>query len=312
MRVSVIIPTWNGASFIERCISSLHACCALRCEVIVVDNGSTDATVVLSESLADVRVIRNSSNTGFSHAINQGLCVAQGDTLVLLNQDTETPADWLTPLQACLDHDERVGIVGCKLLYPDGSVQHAGGQLAEPLWDGRHITDDHPHNKLDFVTGAAFAIRRRCFEEVGEFDEGFYPAYYEDVDYCLRARALNWRIAYEPAAVLTHYEAQSSRSHLEKILNGHAQRVRLVLKHHPAAWVHAVFVPAEIERINSITAHDWLAGLAHAYFQAACATKEISHWRVGFYGEPFDDESVRGLLNALLALRKKAMDRAFS
>ena len=194
--LSVIIPTWNGDQFIGNCLTSLCQTIPDNAEIIVVDNGSTDQTAILVTSISRVRLIRNEVNLGFSAAVNQGLVAAIGDVLFLLNQDTVAHADWFVAIQQRFQQDARLGIVGCKLLYPDGTLQHAGGQLLEPNWLSVHVAEEFG-GSLDFVTGAAFAIRRECYQEIGLFDIGYSPAYYEDVDYCLRARLKGWAIACE-------------------------------------------------------------------------------------------------------------------
>jgi O-antigen biosynthesis protein len=265
---SLVIPTWNGAAFIGPCLHSLRAYTALPVEVIVVDNGSQDGTVEFVRAHAHVHLITNASNLGFAHAVNQGLHAATGQVLLLLNQDIVAQPNWLEPILQRLQQEPNVGIVGSKLLYPDGRVQHAGGHLLMPSWEGVHYTDDNPANAIDFVTGAAFAIRRTCWQAIGNFDENFYPAYFEDVDYCLRARAGGWRVVYEPRSVLTHHESQSRGSDYALAVNYHAQRLRLVLKHRPMNWILETFIPNECQRAHENAAPAWLHALAHVYLQA--------------------------------------------
>ncbi len=265
---SLIIPTWNGAAFIGPCLRSLHACTQLPIEIIVVDNGSQDGTVELVRTHSTVRLITNARNLGFAHAVNLGLHAATGQVLLLLNQDIVAQPNWLEPILQRLQQEPDVGIVGSKLLYADGRVQHAGGHLLTPSCEGVHYADDNPANTIDFVTGAAFAIRRACWQAIGNFDEDFYPAYFEDVDYCLRAKASGWRVVYEPRSVLTHHESQSRGSDYALAVNYHAQRLRLVLKHQPMRWILDVFIPNERKRTHENAAPLWLHAMAHVYLQA--------------------------------------------
>ena len=281
---SIIIPAWNGQQFIGPCLHSLRECTSEPYETIIVDNGSSDQTVALAREAQVTHLITNAYNTGFAYAVNQGLQMAQADVLILLNQDIVAQPGWLTPILERLQTEADVGIVGCKLLYPDGQVQHAGGQFLEPSLEGIHHHEDGgaqvPHH-IDFVTGAAFAIRRACWQAVGEFDEGFDPAYFEDVDYCLRATAAGWRVVYEPRSVLIHHESQSRGANFEHTIIFHSQRMRLALKHRPLDWILGTFVPNEATRTRTSPSFDFLYSMAHVYLQAARharAVRPASEW----------------------------------
>ena len=299
---SIIIPTWNGAAFIDPCLRSLRTCTPLPIEIIVVDNGSQDGTLDAVRAYTDVQLIANTRNTGFAHAVNQGLHAATGDVLLLLNQDIVAQPNWLEPVLQRLQQDPQIGIVGSKLLYPDGRVQHAGGHLLQPSCEGVHYTDDAPANPIDFVTGAAFAIRRACWQVIGNFDEAFYPAYFEDVDYCLRAKAHGWQVVYESQSVLTHHESQSRGSDYALTINFHAQRMRLVLKHRPVEWLLDAFIANEQARVRENTSYVWLYAMAHVYLQAVCHAVALS--------QIAQHPKVNELVHQFLALRHLALQRA--
>ena len=244
--VSVIIPVWNGERFLRPCLDAILAQGWDSLEIIAVDNGSQDGSAALiSDHYPLVRLLRNQHNLGFAAACNQGVRQAGGDVLVLLNQDVQLNPGWLAAMLAVLS-DEKVGIAGCKLVYPDDTtIQHAGGYMEMPLWYGRHFgageTDhgqwDEPR-QVPFVTGAAWAMRRQLFLDLGSLDEGFYPAYYEDADLCYRARAHGYQILYVPTARAVHWESSSTaRFHLPLIY--HRSRLRFVLKHCPLAELAA-------------------------------------------------------------------------
>lgn len=243
-------------------------------------------------------LIANPTNMGFSSAVNTGLQKARGGTFVLMNQDVMAHPSWLGPIHQCFRDDAHVGIVGSKLLYPNGQVQHAGGQLCIPSWEGVHYVDDNPNNQIDFVTGAVIAIRRDCWAALGPFDEGFYPAYFEDVDYCLRARKLGWTIRYEPKSVLTHYESTSHSEGLHHVANFHAQRLRLVLKHQPTEWIWDKFLPNEQIRIDISNTPEWRCGLAHAFLRAALSLRTLR--------PELSIPECTQVINRLLALRDMA------
>jgi GT2 family glycosyltransferase len=182
-KVSVIIPVWNGREYLPGCLDALLAQEYPDFEVIAVDNASVDGSAeLIAEQYPQVRLIRSSRNLGFAGGCNAGLKVARGDVLVLLNQDTVVLPGWLLALVEALQQPE-VGIVGCKILYPDGkTIQHAGGWIEWPLGLAHH----YGHGELDqgqwdqlreveYVTGAAMAFWGHVVKQIGGMDEGFWP-----------------------------------------------------------------------------------------------------------------------------------------
>lgn len=217
-RSSIIIPVFNRVELTRDCITALLRTTAERdIEVIVVDNGSSDGTAEYLTSLSEpIRVIRNAQNLGFARACNQAARVATCEYLFFLNNDTIPLADWLEPLLAELDRHPEVGIVGNKLLYANGTIQHAG--VAFSLPDGvpyhiyRGVDAHHPaverRRELRAVTGACMLVRRSLFESLGGFDEGYQNGF-EDVDLCLRAGDSGVKVVYQPRSVVVHLEEQS-------------------------------------------------------------------------------------------------------
>ncbi len=214
---SIVIPCWNRADMTQRCLEAIAENTPedLDYELVLVDNGSTDATPVLLEELeGDVRVIRNAENLGFARACNQGAAAAKGDVLVFLNNDTVVQPGWLEALLETLGDKPRTAIAGAKLLLPDGRIQHAGVTLgldACPFhWMYKAEDSDIVNEERDFqaVTAACMAIGRERFEALGGFDEGFVNGY-EDVDLCLKAKAAGYRVRYTPRSVVVHEESAS-------------------------------------------------------------------------------------------------------
>lgn len=255
MLTSIIVPVWNGLSLIEACLASVAALEGAAPEIIAVDNGSVDGSAdYIAAHFPQVKLVRNELNLGFGAACNQGMALAQGDLLVLLNQDAQLAPDWLTEIHAALAATD-AGIVGCKILYDDGvTLQHAGAWVEWPLGIVHHYgvgdADTGQWDTLcpvEIVTFAAVAIRRAVVEAVGLFDLGFGLGYFEDVDYCVRARQAGFEIVYAPGATVRHRES-SSIGRTEMVHYQYQQgRLRLVIKHLPlSAFVHN-FVPAEIE-----------------------------------------------------------------
>jgi glycosyltransferase involved in cell wall biosynthesis len=214
---SIVIPLFNKVEYTEQCLEALISNTPEDLyEVILVDNASSDGTAELLASLeGDVQVIRNPENMGFARACNQGAALARGQYVIVLNNDTLPQPGWLEALIAEADADPSVGLVGCKLLYPDtGKVQHAGIGWIDGLPDHpfRHADAQAPEvnqvRDLDMVTGACMLIRRDVFERVGGFDDGFLNGA-EDIDLCLQVRRAGYRVRYTPESVLFHHEGVS-------------------------------------------------------------------------------------------------------
>lgn len=211
---SIIIPAFNQRRLTEACIAAIgeNTGNTMPYEVIVVDNASTDDTAEYLTSLGDgVRTLTNSSNLGFARACNQGAATARGEYLVFLNNDTLPQPGWLEGLVRGAV-EGKADIVGAKLLYPDGTVQHAGIAFSS---DGipYHIFRRFPGDAgavngkwgMKAVTGACMLVRAALFRELGGFDEGYVNGF-EDVDLCLRAWQEHRRILYTPESVVVHYE----------------------------------------------------------------------------------------------------------
>jgi len=239
-RLSVIIPVWNGGAFLPDCLEALEAQSDTVHEIIAVDNGSTDGSAeLIAGRYSHVRLFRNTQNLGFAQACNTGMRAATGDVFVLLNQDTLVEPGWSTALQAAFA-DTGTGIVGCKILSAaDRSLQHAGGYVHEllgmPFHYGKEESDDGLRNtprEVEYVTGAAMAVQRGVVEHIGLLDERFFPAYYEDVDFCFRAREMRFKVIYWPDAVVFHHESTSTPSETRWFYFQRG-RIRFVLKHWP-------------------------------------------------------------------------------
>ena len=215
---SIIIPVWNKVELTKQCLLALaKVTSGTEYEVILVDNGSTDGTHAFFQTLGgDVQVIRNQENLGFAKACNQGALAAHGDYLVFLNNDTIPLTNWLQPLVSEVEEHPEVGIVGSKLLFPDGTVQHAGVVLDRSSLAPYHIYRTFPgdtpavnqRREFQIVTGACLLIRRTVFEKVGGFDNGFLNGF-EDVDLCLKVRDEGWQVVYQPRSTLYHLESQT-------------------------------------------------------------------------------------------------------
>jgi GT2 family glycosyltransferase len=221
-RASVVVPVHGRAGLTRRCLETVLADLPDRCEIVVVDDASADDTPRTLESFgAAIRVLRLEENGGFAVACNAGAEVAAGEHLVFLNNDTEPRAGWLEALLRHAEEHPLAEVVGARLLYPTGVVQHAGiafGQDGYPhnLYAGFPV--DHPAvnrpRRLQAVTGACMLVRRAAFERAGGFDPAYLNSM-EDVDLCLRIGEAEGGVHYCPEATLVHLES-ATRGHEEK------------------------------------------------------------------------------------------------
>ena len=221
-RASIVIPVFGAFAHTLACLRAIatHPPAAAF-EVIVVDDASPDDSLANLRAITGIRVHARAVNGGFIAACNDGAAQARGDALVFLNNDTVPQPGWLEALLDTLDAHPDAGLVGAKLLYPDGRLQEAGGVvLADGSgWNYGRFDDpaDCRFNYLrdaDYVSGAAIAIPRGLFERLGGFDTRYAPAYYEDTDLAFKVRAAGLRVLYQPASVVMHDEGTTSGTDL--------------------------------------------------------------------------------------------------
>lgn len=216
--VSVVIPAFNQYRFTYHCLAALRRQSSVYpFEVIVVDDCSTDETRVALAEFEHLRVVGNSTNRGFVRSCNAGAAAARGAFLVFLNNDTQVQDGWLDALMDLFAADPEAGVVGSRLLYPNGRQQEAGAIVFADAscWNYGHLEDPYQPQfsyvrEPDYVSGASLAIRRTLFEALGGFDLLFAPAYYEDVDLAFRVREAGYRVYYQPASRLVHFEGVSA------------------------------------------------------------------------------------------------------
>jgi|GEM_PF-1071462 len=215
-KVSIIILNWNQLAYLKNCLQSLTENTSYpHYEVIVWDNGSTEKGTKEFLSTLPHKVFVSPDNLGFAKGNNEAAKQATGDLLLFLNNDILTHKNWLSPMvQLLLQHPD-CGIVGSKLLYPDGKIQHIGVMFD---WRGNscHIFKKYPSTikpakisgEREAVTGASLLIRRNIFEKVKGFDEKYIHGS-EDIDLCFAVREMGWKVMFCADSVLTHYEQVS-------------------------------------------------------------------------------------------------------
>jgi GT2 family glycosyltransferase len=239
-KCSVIIPVYNKASLTRQCLDALlaHPSEHADCEIIVVDDVSTDGTPQLLAGYGDrIRVVRHTANTGFATACNDGAATASGEYLVFLNNDTIPQPGWLDALVRYAEIHPRAAAVGSKLLYPDGTIQHAGVTICQDRY-ARHIyagfPADHPavnkSRRFQIVTAACALLRREPFEQARGFDTAFVNGN-EDVDLCLRLGELGYEV---------HYCHESVLYHLESVSEGRLKSIDKNTRLYRDRWAHRV------------------------------------------------------------------------
>ncbi|MCW2524522.1 MAG: glycosyl transferase family 2 [Frankiales bacterium] len=220
--VSVIIPVHNKWAYTEACLRSIaSSLVAVPFEVIVVDDASTDETNVKLAAYAGIRSVTCEKNIGFVGACNLGAAQAKASLLMFLNNDTEIRPGTIEELVQTANSDDRIGLVGSMLVYPDGRLQESGGIIWSDGsgWNyGRNGDPQDPRmtvlRDVDYVSGASILVRRDLFEQVGGFDVRYSPAYYEDTDLAFAIRKSGHRVLVQPKSVVVHHEGVSNGTEL--------------------------------------------------------------------------------------------------
>ena len=210
--MSVIIPNWNGAEHLPTCLDSLRRQTHRACEIILVDNNSSDNSLSLLESdYPEVLVLPLSENRGFAGACNAGIRSAHGEFVVLLNNDTETKENWITEIVDAFQRHPDAGLIASKmLLFDQRDTFHTAGDYYRlngipgnrGVWqldEGQYDTEEPVFS----ACGGSAAYRREMLDEIGLLDEDFFFSC-EDLDLAWRAQLAGWRCFYAPQAVVYH------------------------------------------------------------------------------------------------------------
>ena len=213
MKASVIIPNLNGAGWLRDSIESVWAQTEQDFELIVIDNGSTDESLDIARSYCGrdrYTLIENAGNTGFSHAVNQGIAIAKGEYMALFNNDAFAEPDWLAELIKTADADPKIFAVSSLMLrYYEPKLADDAGDYVTILGfackrgDGLKASRYTKPCRVFSACGGAALYRKSILDEIGVFDELFF-AYYEDVDLSWRANNFGYRNVYCPTARCRH------------------------------------------------------------------------------------------------------------
>ncbi len=217
-KVSIVIPCYNQVGYTYACLRSiLEYTKDVTYEVIIADDVSTDATANLSQYAEGLVIRRNQTNQGFLLNCNQAAEAARGDYILFLNNDTTVTEHWLSSLVTLIESDASIGMVGSKLVYPDGRLQEAGGIIWSDGsgWNYGRLgnPDSSQYNyvkDVDYISGAAIMLSAALWRQIGGFDERYAPAYYEDVDLAFAVRRAGLRVVYQPLSKVIHFEGISN------------------------------------------------------------------------------------------------------
>lgn len=268
--VSVIIVNYNTKKLLRSCLESIRMFTkSIDYEIVVVDNASNDGSVEFVKEYKNgksIKLIENRKNLGFAKANNMGIKVSRGRYIVLLNSDTEIRDNLFKKMYNWMEENKNIGISSCKLIYPNGRVQSAGGFSPNlirvfswmifqdlPFID-KLIKPFQPHKELsllkndkiyerftnfDWLAGTFFMIRRGVIEDVGYLDEDYFM-YTEDVDYCYRVQRAGWKIGYNPNFKVIHHKGASGTS--DFAVNQEFKGVKLFFKKHLPKWQYPILL----------------------------------------------------------------------
>ncbi len=279
--VGVVVVAYNGGTLLGTCVDALVRRSPRGTRVLLVDNGSSDGSVeAVQAQFPRVAILRLNQNLGFAGGANAGLRhLTDGSAdrtpvlLGLVNQDCIVAGRWLEPLAQALT-DPSIGLVGSRLLGSDGvTLEHAGGIVeANGLTRhiGRGLSDRRAfsrHSDVEYVTGAVVVMRGEIWKRFGPFDEGYFPAYFEEVDFCVRLRHAGLRIRYVPSSSAVHHVASASggpdtRLYFERY---HRSRMRFAARHLLERGQRLQFLKAELKWLGQLRDRSHLGAAINAY-----------------------------------------------
>ena len=259
--VSIIIVSWNTRSHLYNCLTSVYKqISSVNFEVIVIDNGSSDGSQEMVENqYPQVTLIKNATNRGFAAANNQGIAVAQGRYVLLLNSDTVVLHNSIDRVVSFADTHPDAAVVGCRVLNPDGTLQPTCFMFPSVLnmllsstylykifpgsrFFGRErmswwLRDDV--REVDVVTGCFMLVRRDAIEQVGRLDEQFFM-YAEEADWCYRFRKAGWKALFTPSAEIIHLGGASTKQMKPEMVLQLRGSILLFLEKHRGHLIHTV------------------------------------------------------------------------
>jgi GT2 family glycosyltransferase/lipopolysaccharide/colanic/teichoic acid biosynthesis glycosyltransferase len=289
MDISVLTVNYNVRDFLKNSLVSItKALEGLKGEIVVVDNASDDGSAeMVRSSFPRVKLIVNSQNAGFAKANNQALAFSKGKYIVLINPDTIVQEDTFRSLIKFFEANDDVGLIGCKILNPDGSLQLACRRSFPTPWVAftkvtglstmfhnsrlfarynlTYLNPDESY-EVDAVSGSFMMIRKEVYEKIGGLDETFFM-YGEDLDWCYRVQQAGWKVFYVPTTTIIHYKGESTRrSNIDEIRLFYRAMQIFVEKHYHGSFFFEWLIEAGIA-IRSLLAS--ITRLSRSFVAAA-------------------------------------------
>ena len=266
--VSVIVVTYNGEKYVDECLNALMESDYPSFEIIVVDNNSRDGTLTnLQKYQRRIKLIENNKNLGFAEGNNIGIKQAKGDIIILINQDAIVNKHSIKELVLPFLEDDKIMITGSKILYPGTTkIQSAGGILQKNGLTNHIGCGEEDHNQydvikeVDYITGAAMAIHRNLFEKTNLFSVKYKPAYFEELEKCLQARKLNYKVVFVPTSVVYHHESTTFGALSTSFLKHyHTNRFRFIYRNYSFKDFVSKFIPSELKWFfKSCNPNEWM------------------------------------------------------
>jgi len=233
--VSIIIPIYNQYNYTFKCLQSIKKNVrSNNYEIILADDNSQEEdTKNIHNYIKNIKIVRNEKNLGFLLNCNNAAKYALGKYLLFLNNDTQVQVNWLESLLSLIESNTKIGLVGSKLIYPDGRLQEAGGIIWNDASGWNYGRLDKPEKaeynylkEVDYISGASIMIEKKLWNNIGGFDKRYTPAYYEDVDLAFEVRKRGFQVVFQPKSTLIHFEGISNGTDL----NGGIKRHQLINK----------------------------------------------------------------------------------
>jgi len=237
--LSIVIVSYNVKNLLKECLESIYRTTKqIQFEVYIVDNHSSDGTIqMIQRDFPTVKLIRNKENIGFAKANNLAFRKSKGKYLLMLNPDTRILQNSFQKMINAFEKDTRIGVVGCKMLNPDGTLQPSCYDfptlreifgmyfIGSRIFGGLKKFDYNKMQEVDFVRGAFLTLNRKCLEEVGLLDENIFM-FGEETDLCYRIKQSGWKVMYMPDTVIIHHKGKSTEQISD---NMYLQRIRSLI-----------------------------------------------------------------------------------
>lgn len=232
--VSIIIPVYNQYQYTINCLYSiLKTVQNIDYEIIIADDCSTDKTQDIVKKIGNIKVVKTPQNMGFLKNCNNVASHAKGEFIWLLNNDTQIQHKTLSSLLNVFKIKKDVGVVGSKLIYPNGNLQEAGGIIYNDA-TGCNFGKGKMHfdrtfnylKEVDYCSGASLFMKKDFWNKLGGFDENFVPAYYEETDLCFRVRQAGLKVYYQPQSLVVHFESISLSGSHDLLMKQNGEKFR--------------------------------------------------------------------------------------